>query len=238
MTTATYSTICAALGGGLLIALVVALFSLVAMVVRWKTPKRRGHVIRLLVSVAALPCLIGIQQAILWLVFLPALGREQMAELNATRAKQLAETTLVQVGDSAPAFSLTTIDGDTVSLPSPDKVVLINFFATWCGPCQLELPHIDQIWSHLKDDDRFQLVVIGREETPESVRKFRDEHRFLFPMAADPECDVYSRFAKELIPRTIVVSADGQIVYSKVGFYQADIDELNAVLTDQLSTVK
>ncbi len=238
MTTTTYNTITAALGVALLIALVVALLSLVGMVARWKTPKRRGHVVRLIISIAALPCLIGIQQTVLWLVFLPALGREQMEEVNAARSKNLAETTLVQLGDSAPEFSLTTIDGDIVSLPSSDKVVLINFFATWCGPCQLELPHIDKIWLHLKDDDRFQLVVIGREETSESVRKFRDEHRFSFPMAADPEREVYSLFAKESIPRTMVVSPEGQVVYSKAGFYETDMAELNSVIKEQLATLK
>jgi len=211
MTTTLYNTITAALGVALLIALVVALFSLVGMVARWKTPERRGHAVRLTFSIAALPCLIGIQQAILWLVFLPALGREQMEEINAARSRNLAERTLVQLGDSAPEFSLATIDGDSVTLPSPNKVVLINFFATWCGPCQLELPHIDEIWLDLKDDDRFQLLVIGREETPESVRKFCDEHPFSFPMTADPKREVYSLFAKESIPRTIVVSPEGQL---------------------------
>ena len=227
-----------ALAIGVLIALTVGVFSLVLMVLRWKTPQRRGHVIRLVISIASLPCLIGVQQAILWLVFLPAMGREQMAMINAARAEHFTETTLVRVGDTAPEFALTTTDGDTVSLPSPGNVVLINFFATWCGPCQAELPHIDRIWSDLKDDDHFQLVVIGREETPESVRTFRDGHGFTFPMAADPDRDIYSQFAKELIPRTVVVSPAGQIVYSKAGFYEEDLEELKAVLKDQLSSVK
>ena len=238
MTDSTYNTITAALGIATLLACVGVAVSLIAMIVRWKTPKRRGHIIRLFITLAAIPTFIGIHQAILWLIFLPALGEQKMAEVNAQRAKKFAATTLVDIGDTLPETSLTTVDGETITLPIPGKVVLINFFATWCGPCQIELPHIEQIWTDLRLDDRFRLVVIGREETAEAVRTFRHEHRFTFPMAADPEREVYSLIATESIPRTIVVSPEGRIVYSKAGFIETDIEELNAVLKEQLPILK
>ena len=81
-------------------------------------------------------------------------------------------------------------------------------------------------------------MVIGREETAETVRTFRQEHAFSFPMAADPGREVYSLFATESIPRTMVVSPEGQIVYSKAGFYESDIVELNAILKGQLAALK
>ena len=118
-----YNIIIAALAIGLLIALAAMAFSLIAIIVRWKTPKRRGHVIRLLVAAAAVPCLIGIQQAILWLVLVPSLGRQQMAEINARRAEKLAESSVVGVGDTAPQFSLTTVDDDAFSLPGGGNVI-------------------------------------------------------------------------------------------------------------------
>ncbi len=238
MTESTYNTITSALALALVFAFVVMVVSLIAMIVRWKTPKRRGHIGRFLISLAAIPVLIGTQQAILWLVFLPALGRQKMAEVNAGRAEQLAATTLINVGDTIPHTSLTTIDGETITLPMPGKVVLINFFATWCGPCLKELPHIEHIWSDLRHDDHFRLVVIGREETAETVRTFRQQHAFSFPMAADPEREVYSLFATESIPRTMVVSPEGKIIYSKAGFYESDIAGLNAILKGQLAALK
>ena len=238
MTASTYDAITAALAAGVLLAVVAMVVSLVAVVARWKTPQCRGHLIRLVISLAAIPVLIGTQQAILWLVFLPALGRQQMTEINAARAKRFAETTFVKVGDTVPAFSVTTIDGDVISAPLPGKVVLINFFATWCGPCQMELPHIERIWSNLRNDDRFRLVVVGREETVKSVRAFRQQHEFSFPIAADSERKVYSLFAKESIPRTVLVSPQGQVVYSKAGFDETDIEELHAVLKEQLAALK
>jgi len=216
-------------------AFVVAVASLIATIVRWKSPNRRGHVRRLLISLAAIPVLVGTQQAVQRLVFLPALGRQQMAESNAARAERSADASVVQVGDAAPQFSIATASGAEFTLPATDQVVLINFFATWCGPCLAELPHIDEIWNRLQANENFRLLVIGREETLDSVLEFRDRNDFSFPIAADPDRRIYSLFAEELIPRTIVVSPEGRVVYSKAGFMEEDITELKQVLEQQLN---
>lgn len=238
MTPFTHNIIAATLEIAAVIALLVVVVSLIGMVVRWKTPKRRGHVIRVLISLGAIPCLIGIDQAIQRLVFLPSLARENLAIINEARADELAKTSVVHVGDSAPHFSLTTADGDEFSLPQGGHVVLINFFATWCGPCRIELPHIEQIWTANKDNRHFRMLVIGREESMETVREYRDQNGFTFPIAPDPNREVYALFAKQSIPRTVVVSPNGLIVYSSYGFIEEDLDELNTVLQEQLASLR
>lgn len=223
----------------LLLGLAGAMFSFVFMILRWKTPKRRGHVIRLLLSLGGIGFAFAFHFFILFGVYLPALGREQMAIANAATEERFRESTYVFVGDFSPEFALTDIDGESFSMAeAKGKVVLINFFVTWCGPCITELPHVEQLWKKHKADERFCLIVIGREETDESVRAFREEHGFTFPMAADPQRSVYSRFAKEAIPRTIVVAPDGEVVYAKMGFMEADLDLLEEVLDEQLSAAK
>ena len=235
MSAFTHITITVALATGVLIALIAMVVSLIAMILRWKTPSRRRHVIRLLVALATIPCLIGIQQTIFWRIYLPSWGRRQTAEAIAAHEERRANASLVHVGDSVPQFSLTTADGSEFAMPANGKVTLINFFATWCGPCRIELPHIERIWVEHKDDENFRLLVIGREETTESVRQYRNKNHFTFPVAADPDRTVYSLFARELIPRTLVVSPDGRVVYSKAGFRADDLGGLTVALQEQLA---
>jgi peroxiredoxin len=230
-----YNVITVTLVIAIFIAAVVGLISLVAVFIRWRSPQRRGHVIRLFAALVAIPAFIGIQQAMLWWVFLPSFGREQMAKIEEARATRLAESSYVRIGDAAPPFTLTTADGEEFVQPQRGTVVLINFFATWCGPCALELPHIEKIWTAHKDDERFRLVVIGREESDAVVLQYRRENGYTFPIAADPERKVYSLFAKELIPRTLVISPDGRVVYSQAGFNEAELEKLQEVLREQLA---
>tara|TARA_R110001592_G_scaffold363264_1_gene682900 strand:+ start:129580 stop:130326 length:747 start_codon:yes stop_codon:yes gene_type:complete len=234
----TYNLVLNLIAIAMYIAIGVLVFSLGFMLLRWKTPKRRGHALRLLSSVTTILGLYALLYVVNWWIFFPSLVREKIAEENAFRAERLIKTSVVQEGDTAPDFSVTTTDGELFSLAAArGEVVLINFYSNWCGPCRLELPHIQQIWDERKNNPGFRLLVIGREETEEKVKQFCEEYDFTFPVAPDPEREIYSQFAHELIPRTLVVSPEGKIVFSSVGFYQDDLEKLKLVLDQQLATL-
>ncbi len=76
---------------GVPLALLVMVVSFIGMIVRWKTPKRRGHVTRLVVATVMIPCQIGLVFGFIWLIYLPEFSRHQMAEYNALRDQQLAD---------------------------------------------------------------------------------------------------------------------------------------------------
>jgi hypothetical protein len=78
-----YYAVSGALAIGCLVAFAVLVVSFIAVIVTWKTPRRRVHLIRALVSLLAIPALVGIQQAVLWFLFIPELGRQQMAQYKA-----------------------------------------------------------------------------------------------------------------------------------------------------------
>jgi peroxiredoxin len=146
---------------------------------------------------------------------------------------------LTKIGDPAPNVTFNLVDGRQVRLSDyRGKVVLLNFFATWCRPCQVELPHLQQIWSDLRHDD-FVVLVVGREETQDSVADFQAEKNFTFPMAYDSDRSAYGLFADDGIPRTYLIGKDGTILYQSIGFgehevYQRELVTLRSLIEQEL----
>ena len=124
------------------------------------------------------------------------------------------ETTLTKVGDLAPDFEVVTLDGQPFKLSDQrGKVVLVNFFATWCPPCREELPHLEkEVWQKFTGDN-FSLVVLGREEDESVLRPFLDETEFTFPVAPDPDRAAFSKYASQYIPRNVVIDPEGTIIF-------------------------
>ena len=97
------------------------------------------------------------------------------------------EFTLVKVGDTAPDFSFATETGQTKKLSEmKGKVVWINFFATWCGPCRQELTHLQkEVYEKLKNNKNFELIILGREHSWEEINKFKTDNKFKMPFYPD-----------------------------------------------------
>jgi peroxiredoxin len=168
-------------------------------------------------------------------VQLPAYSRAVMAVAQA----RADASSLVKSGDQAPLFRVKSLDGTEVDLDRlRGKTVLLVFFATWCGPCNLELPHVQEIWEANRNRSDFALVVVGREETAEKLAAFKAEHGYTFAIAADPNRAVYSRYAKELIPRSYLIASDGRICFVSTGFSEDRLSELREQLAKQLGPQK
>src|SRR6516165_9070658 len=105
------------------------------------------------------------------------------------------ETTITKVGQEAPAFSVLTLDGKTIdSKALKGKVVLLDFFATWCRPCLAEMPHLEkEVWQKFKDKG-LVVLAIGREHQNSELLDFQKKRSFTFPMAGDAKREVYGRY--------------------------------------------
>ncbi len=150
-----------------------------------------------------------------------------------------AETVLVGVGDPAPGFELVTLDGEIFNLEAQrGKVVLVNFFATWCPPCREELPFLeDEVWRRF-DPEKFALIVVGREEDEEVIGPFVEKNAYSLPFAGDPDKVAYDQYASRFIPRNFVIGPDGTILFQSQGFERGDFDKMVAVIEEAVAALE
>ena len=107
------------------------------------------------------------------------------------------------------------------------KVILVNFFATWCPPCQKELAAVLQtLWPKYKDNKDFVLLVIGREHSDADLQKYNEKKGFDFPLYPDKDRAIFGAFAKSVIPRGYLVGKDGKIIYTSKGYTDEEFAEL------------
>lgn len=155
----------------------------------------------------------------------------------AARADEHEDTTIIKAGDKAPHFTCETIDGETFAMREhAGKVVFINFFATWCGPCLDELPHLKKdIYEVFKEDADFRLIVIGREHTADELKAFREKKALDLPFAPDPDRGIYSLYASKYIPRNIIVGRDGVVEFAQAGFNPEMLAEMTTLVKKELA---
>jgi len=145
--------------------------------------------------------------------------------------------TRTKVGDPMPPVTVTDSEGKTFSLSGQrGKVVLLNFWATWCGPCKYEIPRLEkEIWQKYKSQPGFAMIAIAREQTTAEIVPFQTANHFSYPIASDPKRSTYALFAESGIPRSYVVDGDGRILFQTVGYCEGDFDRMKVEIDRALA---
>jgi thiol-disulfide isomerase/thioredoxin len=142
-----------------------------------------------------------------------------------------------KVGDRMPAISVDGTSGTFSLAAETGKVVVVNFWATWCGPCQIEMPELEkQVWQKYKSSPDFAFIAIARDQDKDTVLRFQKTHpNFTFPFAWDPKREAYALFATAGIPRTYVVDRHGIIVYQGLGIETHAFSEIDRAIQKALA---
>ena len=159
-----------------------------------------------------------------------------LTSLNILSQEDYMESSLVKLNQQVPEFSFTNKDGKSIKLSDyKGKVILINFFATWCGPCMKEMPYIQKdLWEKLKNNDKFIILSFGRDHSQEEVNIFIESKKFIFPIFADKDKSIYNLFATKYIPRNYLIDSKGKVIYASTGFSEKEFEELKATIDKQL----
>ena len=144
----------------------------------------------------------------------------------ATLAATLAVSSLVGASASiAPTFTLTSRSGDMVQLDKlRGQVVMINFWASWCGPCRQEMPLLDQMYKRYSGLG-FTLLGVNVESDSKDAEKLLQQVPVTFPVLFDKENKVSKLYDVNAMPSTVFIDRKGNVRYLHRGYKKGDESE-------------
>jgi peroxiredoxin len=136
----------------------------------------------------------------------------------------------VKVGQPAPDFTLQDLSSHPVTLSSDrgQKVVLLDFWATWCGPCRMAMPDLQDLADKFKDHG-FEILSVNQGESADQVRDFLQRHKYTFHVILDQNQAVGSQYGVQGIPTLVLVDKKGVVQWIRVG-YSENEDDLQALV--------
>lgn len=140
---------------------------------------------------------------------------------DADEAKQAITYRPLSEGDEAPDFTVSLADGSTFTLSEQQgKPVLLNFWATWCGPCVREMPAFETLYTEYGENAA--VLAVNCLEDTATVDAFIAENEYTFPIAYDTDGSVNMRYPTQGIPYTLVIDGDGIVRNIYVGAADAE----------------
>jgi len=141
--------------------------------------------------------------------------------------------TPTQVGNLAPDFQFYNPEEEPISLSDlRGKPVMLNFWATWCGPCVSEMPYLQQVYEEWSDKG-LVLLAINKGEPPSQVKEFLQNHNLSLPVLLDTKQVIAQKYSIRAIPTTFFIDKEGIIQVVRVGAFpnkEAIESDLNKIM--------
>lgn len=146
------------------------------------------------------------------------------------------KTTLVAEGQEAPDFTVEMTDGTRTTLSDlRGRVVLLQFWATWCPPCRSEMQRVEGEIIERFADRPFVFLPVSRGEERATVEEFLHRYGYTFPTGLDPQQSIYDRYATNYIPRNFLIDRNGRIVEITVGYTPEEFEALVRSIDNELN---
>lgn len=137
-----------------------------------------------------------------------------------------SETLWTTKNTRAPEFSLTTYEGKKInSADYNGKIVILDFWATWCGPCKKQFPELEKFYKDIKDNDEIVLFVAtfeSKQNPPEKIEEYIVNTEYDLPFVNDSGRVAYDKFEIKSIPKTIIIGKKGNIRYVHTGYESSE----------------
>ena len=145
-------------------------------------------------------------------------GNKGDTKRNQAIKKEEAPQEAPKEGFLAPQFALNDLSGNLVRLGDfKGKVVLLNFWASWCAPCRREIPSLERLYE-MRKDRGFEIVAVNSERASASqIASFADANRMSFPILLNPQGDVSGNYWVRAIPTSFLLDKKGVIRWKIVG---------------------
>lgn len=142
--------------------------------------------------------------------------RAKALELHSNHSRNVSQL----MDKPAPAFDLESLDGRRVSLASyRGKPVAVTFWASWCGPCRMELPALTRFYQQTrKSGSDFEILAISIDDTREAAQGAANTLKIPFPVLLDLDSRIAGSYHVDSIPTLFVIDKSGKVVWSNVGF--------------------
>ena len=140
-------------------------------------------------------------------------GNTESSDTDTNSTNDVAST-------KVPDFTVYDLEGNALSLyDCLGKPIVLNFWATWCGPCQSEMPAFDKMYQQYSDQVTFLMVNVtdGSRDTVESVTSFYKNSGYTFPIYFDTTLEASMTYGAYSIPLTFFIDAEGNLLYNQMG---------------------